>query len=358
MEQLIDIRWNNDGSRVYEPDNQCCKGDNEEDTMDVFFVRNYHKTLGYDKIDECFWLVPRSNLANGLRALTTNKELMEMCQAARLNDGVVDVYYKHGVSRPHVVEDFGVTSHAATTTEAFDDEDVAEVDEATFLNSKQKPPSTTNPTPSSPKASPPKPNPLSNNNPNPISSKASHKSSPLKPHPNNIKKPTNNTISKASPNSKQKPNPKVSPHYNRNPNPKFMSKLNPTSNVNPTTKNKVPGIQIGKQITPKISLGSRKPHCAASDRGKQKIEEENSSDDDDSEDSTYKPCDFESSSDDDDYASEDSIHKQSRKHYASAHQSRKHFASQAANERHNILQDVDGLVEDDSDSDQVLAMGS
>ncbi|MED6113466.1 hypothetical protein PIB30_071002 [Stylosanthes scabra] len=48
---------------------------------------------------------------------------------------------------------------------------------------------------------------------------------------------------------------------------------------------------------------------------------------------------------------------QSRKHYASAHQSRKHSASQAAKERQDILQDDDGLVEDDSDSDQGIGSG-
>ncbi|MED6113467.1 hypothetical protein PIB30_071003 [Stylosanthes scabra] len=245
MEQLIDIifhhggelRWINDGSRVYEPDNQLCLGDNDEDTLDVFFVRNYHKKLGYDKIDECFWLVQGSNLANGLRALTTDKELMKMCEAARLNDGVVDVYYKHGVSTPHEVEDFEGPSHAAAGTEASADEDIDEVDEATFLKTKPEPPSTTNPTPSSPKASSPKPNPLSKTNP-----KSSHKNSPPNLHPNNIKKPTKNPISNTNPNSKQKPNPKVNSQYNRNPNPKFMSKPNPTPNVNPTTKNKMPGV--------------------------------------------------------------------------------------------------------------------
>ncbi|MED6172116.1 hypothetical protein PIB30_047134 [Stylosanthes scabra] len=36
----------------------------------------------------------------------------------------VHVYYKHGVSKPHVVEDFGGTSHAAAATEASIDEDI------------------------------------------------------------------------------------------------------------------------------------------------------------------------------------------------------------------------------------------
>ncbi|MED6162569.1 hypothetical protein PIB30_071757 [Stylosanthes scabra] len=140
MEHLIDImfhhggelRWNDDGTWVYEPDNKYCLADNDEDTMDVFFVRNYYKKLGYDKIDDCFWQVPDTNLANGLRELQSDNELMHMCQAARMNGGVVHVYYKHGVSKPYVVEDYVSTAAAANA----DDDDIAEVDEATFLKTK------------------------------------------------------------------------------------------------------------------------------------------------------------------------------------------------------------------------------
>ncbi|RYR66457.1 hypothetical protein Ahy_A03g012438 [Arachis hypogaea] len=43
------FKKNADGKLVYSPDNRACLGDLDEDTLDVFFVRNYFKELGYDK---------------------------------------------------------------------------------------------------------------------------------------------------------------------------------------------------------------------------------------------------------------------------------------------------------------------
>ncbi|RYR43730.1 hypothetical protein Ahy_A08g040129 [Arachis hypogaea] len=37
---------------VYSPDNRSCLGELDKDTLDVFFVKNYFKELGYDKQDE------------------------------------------------------------------------------------------------------------------------------------------------------------------------------------------------------------------------------------------------------------------------------------------------------------------
>ncbi|MED6197997.1 hypothetical protein PIB30_061994 [Stylosanthes scabra] len=174
---------------------------------------------------------------------------MHMCQAARMNDGVVHVYYKHRVSKPYVVEDFVSTVASANA----DDDNIAEVDEATFLKTK-----------ASHKSSPPNPNPPSNTNPTPVSPKASQKSSPHKPHPKNITKP----ISKASPKPKQKPNQKISQ--------KVAPKINLESNRNKTSQ----------------------AHHASAGKGKDKLEEESSSGDDDSEDNIYKPCEVETSNDD------------------------------------------------------------
>ncbi|RYR20690.1 hypothetical protein Ahy_B03g065909 [Arachis hypogaea] len=30
----------------------------EEDTLDVFSIKNYYKVLGYDNLKECWWLSP------------------------------------------------------------------------------------------------------------------------------------------------------------------------------------------------------------------------------------------------------------------------------------------------------------
>ncbi|RYQ83070.1 hypothetical protein Ahy_B10g101683 [Arachis hypogaea] len=71
--------------------------------LDVFFVRNYYKELGYDNILQCWWLPPGRSLDGGLRALTCDGELREMCFAAQKNDRIVDVHFEHGVSTPEVI---------------------------------------------------------------------------------------------------------------------------------------------------------------------------------------------------------------------------------------------------------------
>ncbi|RYR18842.1 hypothetical protein Ahy_B03g063451 [Arachis hypogaea] len=80
------------------------------DTVDVFFIRDYYKTLGYDNVTHCWWLVPNRPLQRGLRALTHDKELMEMCYAGQTNKGVVHVYYEHGISEPVFDEKTGLAS--------------------------------------------------------------------------------------------------------------------------------------------------------------------------------------------------------------------------------------------------------
>ncbi|XP_072058002.1 uncharacterized protein [Arachis hypogaea] len=70
MEKLLDIMFyhgrtfkkNADGKLVYSPDNKACLGDLDENRLDVFFIRNYFKELGYDKVIECWWLVPERSL--------------------------------------------------------------------------------------------------------------------------------------------------------------------------------------------------------------------------------------------------------------------------------------------------------
>ncbi|RYQ87734.1 hypothetical protein Ahy_B09g095271 [Arachis hypogaea] len=111
METLMDIMFhhggtfkkNDDGILVYSPDNRTCLGDLDEDTLDVFFIRNYYKELGYNNILQCWWLPPGRSLDGGLRALTSDDKLREMCFTAQNNDGVVDVYFEHRVSTPEVI---------------------------------------------------------------------------------------------------------------------------------------------------------------------------------------------------------------------------------------------------------------
>ncbi|RYR28684.1 hypothetical protein Ahy_B01g052834 [Arachis hypogaea] len=91
----------NDDSVVYETDNTDELTGLDEDRLDVFSLRNYYKELGYADIVECWWLIPGRPLKNGLRALSHDNELLEMCYLARMNQGRVYLYFEHRVSQPH-----------------------------------------------------------------------------------------------------------------------------------------------------------------------------------------------------------------------------------------------------------------
>ncbi|RYR66954.1 hypothetical protein Ahy_A03g013161 [Arachis hypogaea] len=94
-----------DGSMSYLSGEICELPDIYTDTLDVFFVRDYHKKIGYDKVSQTWWLVPNRPLQTGLRAIIDYKELMEMCYLAQQNNGVIHVYYEHGVSEPVYIEE-------------------------------------------------------------------------------------------------------------------------------------------------------------------------------------------------------------------------------------------------------------
>ncbi|RYR71131.1 hypothetical protein Ahy_A02g005428 [Arachis hypogaea] len=94
-----------DGSMSYNGGEICELPDVDTDTLDVFFFRDYHKNIGYDKVSQTWWLVPNKPLQTGLRAITDDKELMEMCYLAQENKGVIHVYYEHEVSEPVYIEE-------------------------------------------------------------------------------------------------------------------------------------------------------------------------------------------------------------------------------------------------------------
>ncbi|RYR76966.1 hypothetical protein Ahy_A01g001461 [Arachis hypogaea] len=74
MEEMLDIMFYHGG-------------DLDVDTLDVFYLRNYHKKLGYDEIKQCWWQVPGKGLENGLRSLNNDKEIREMVKCAKINNG-------------------------------------------------------------------------------------------------------------------------------------------------------------------------------------------------------------------------------------------------------------------------------
>ncbi|MED6110940.1 hypothetical protein PIB30_047694 [Stylosanthes scabra] len=95
----------NNGSVVYEVDNIEELEQLDKDTLDVFAVRDHHFALGYEKIAKCSWLVLGSLLDIGLRPITIDVKLLEMCRATRGNHNMVHIYYEHVISVPQVEED-------------------------------------------------------------------------------------------------------------------------------------------------------------------------------------------------------------------------------------------------------------
>ncbi|XP_020968060.1 uncharacterized protein LOC107615083 [Arachis ipaensis] len=256
MEKLLDIMFhhggtfkkNDDGKLVHSPDNRSCLGDLDEDTLDVFFVRNYFKELGYDKVVECWWLVSGRSLEVGLRALTSDDELREMCFHAERNDGVVDVFFEHGVSTPELmegkrdvmlldyeVEEFSHGDLQSNKETHVDTSNQTPVDKSTTnpipnLSTTNTIPSTTTPIPNHPAADPLTTNPTNeelnpmdepenlkpNYRPNPKFSRKSNPAPIVKhnqkptPKPKNLLKPKK-THSKSKSNFTSKPKPKFNP---------------------------------------------------------------------------------------------------------------------------------------------------
>ncbi|XLR27699.1 hypothetical protein S83_055599 [Arachis hypogaea] len=96
---------NEDGSLTYYKEQILELLGLDTDTLDVFSVRNYYKHLGYDKVEQCRWLVPNMLLTTGLKILTNDNEMLKMCFYAKRNNGVAHVYYEFGVSELDYVEE-------------------------------------------------------------------------------------------------------------------------------------------------------------------------------------------------------------------------------------------------------------
>ncbi|RYR28227.1 hypothetical protein Ahy_B01g052348 [Arachis hypogaea] len=256
MDVLLDIMFHHggnsekddEGNLRYTPDNLTCLGDLDEDTLDVFFIRNYYKELGYDKILHCWWLVPGRTLETGLRNLNSDNELREMCFLTHKNNGLVDVYFEHGVSSPDYLQDeeekasIDAKEEGAMVTpndKMRNPSSESPQDKATPVNtidtpnppinptppSNPTPPtmpeSITNPKPPSPEKSLPNPNDQSQAKP----ATNQKPKSPTNPQP----KPLTNQFAKPPTNQFAEPltNPQPKPPTNQKPKPPTNSKSNP-----------------------------------------------------------------------------------------------------------------------------------
>ncbi|RYR74590.1 hypothetical protein Ahy_A02g009314 [Arachis hypogaea] len=374
METLMDIMFHHGGTFkknedeivVYSPDNRTCLGDLDEDTLDVFFVRNYYKELGYDNILQCWWLPPGRSLDGGLRALTSDGELREMCFAvcfaAQNNDVVVDVYFEHGVSTPEVIAGKEVVVWVDGTCEGdlVSKKNTSEGPKAdgntSNTTTEPNPIPNANPSPiNNPIPIPPETNPVTipnpiddNTTPNLMPAKA-HETANLKANSNPKPKPKSkpNPTSIFRPNVNKKPNQKP----NQKPNPRLKTKLRETTKACSTAKDKGKEKMKSKpqflprRITRSQAVGT---YRRSANKGKGALHVDltingDSSDDDSSEDSSFKPIQEHSSS------SEDNTSMSKPRNKKVKDMKRATYA--AAKTRENIMQPDDAFVEDVSDGE-------
>ncbi|MED6183549.1 hypothetical protein PIB30_038862 [Stylosanthes scabra] len=94
-----------DGEMVYEMESIDVEEKIDTDTLDVFAMRDHYQALGYEKIKQCWWLVPGRPLQIGRRVLDSDNELLELVFFAERNGNKIHIYYEHEVSVPELVED-------------------------------------------------------------------------------------------------------------------------------------------------------------------------------------------------------------------------------------------------------------
>ncbi|MED6132180.1 hypothetical protein PIB30_016819 [Stylosanthes scabra] len=94
-----------DGVVVYEMETIDVEEKIDVDTLDVFAIRNHYLALGYEKIEECWWLVPGRSLQTGRSKLKTDADLLELVFHAQRNDNEIHIYYEHAVSVPELAEE-------------------------------------------------------------------------------------------------------------------------------------------------------------------------------------------------------------------------------------------------------------
>ncbi|RYR75537.1 hypothetical protein Ahy_A01g000084 [Arachis hypogaea] len=92
------------GYLCYEPDNTEVLMGVDSDTLDVFFLKGYYKEVGYAEMNNCLWKVPGTLLDNGLRKLENDTDLLELVKDCRRNHHLINIYFEHVVSKPHVVD--------------------------------------------------------------------------------------------------------------------------------------------------------------------------------------------------------------------------------------------------------------
>ncbi|RYQ92466.1 hypothetical protein Ahy_B09g098700 [Arachis hypogaea] len=324
------------GMTIYSPDKKACVGDIDVDTLDVFWVRNYYKELGYDRIGECWWHVPGRSLDIGLRALNCDDELREMCFMGEKNEGLVDVYFEHVVSTPEILEGNEIVEYV--------EGDHDDLRETPFTKNTEpmhntSPPKTTEPT--DPGAN----NPTPQNN-NPTTTPNSNLSQATTAKPVTTTPPV---LPKMKPNTNVNPNLKsnTTSSHKATANPKNAFKPKPKPNQNSVSKPKPkpkPKIRTKAYCTRSASqLRTRHQH----EKKKQVLRLSSSKDEHTTEDSSYDPGRDDSSTDDDIVKKCEIKRRKPRDKHAPA--------EGLAKSKRKFLNDDDALVVDDEECDVDLS---
>ncbi|RYR72986.1 hypothetical protein Ahy_A02g007243 [Arachis hypogaea] len=369
IETLMDImlhhegtsKKNDDGILVYSLDSRNYLGDLDEDTLDVFFVRNYYKELGYDKVVQFWWLPLGRSLEGKLRALMSDDELIEMCFHIQRNDGFIDVYFEHGMSTLDLLVGKEVVI-------CLDDgeEYPGEGDLVSKKNTSKGSKSNANTSTLTKKPNPKyvsfsnssyantnaNTSPISNSIPNPPDTNTDHIPNPPNTNSKPILKPKDNPKPKSKPNSTSISKPKLNQKPIKKPNPNLKPKLKENTSskekakVNPNLKSKFKYNPLWR-ITRSQAIRTYKGYV---NKGNEALHvdltvNDNSSDDDSLEDSSFKSMQEDSSSSEDNFVATISIPRNKEL------RNRKRSASVVAKEKEKIMQPNDSLVVDVSDGE-------
>ncbi|KAJ1381116.1 hypothetical protein SESBI_45438 [Sesbania bispinosa] len=69
------------------------------DTINRFTVEGLCKEHFYPRFDKIYWLKPGRNLEVGLRALEKDAHVVDMCNAARKNEGEIEIFFIHPIEQ-------------------------------------------------------------------------------------------------------------------------------------------------------------------------------------------------------------------------------------------------------------------
>ncbi|RYQ99332.1 hypothetical protein Ahy_B07g087262 isoform A [Arachis hypogaea] len=235
MYVLLDIMFHHggnfekddEGKLRYTSDNLTCLGDLDEDTLEVFFIRNYYKELGYDKILYYY--------------------LQDQGEKAGMNNTGVDVAEEEGAT----VTPNDKTRNPSNQSPQNKPTPIKTID---IPNPPINPIPPTNPTP------PTKPESLTNPKP------------PIQEKP--LANPNDQSQAKPPKNQKPKPptNPKPKPPTNQKPKPPTNSKPKPptkpilSKSVSTATPNSTPKSTLKKK-TPTTTHNFR-PYTRSVAKGK------------------------------------------------------------------------------------------